>query len=44
MQENQPITKTTLREMEVLDNPKLNKGTAQWPCQDRAPYRHTHLD
>jgi malate dehydrogenase (oxaloacetate-decarboxylating)(NADP+) len=28
MQENQPVMKTSLRGMEVLDNPKLNKGTA----------------
>jgi malolactic enzyme len=28
MQENQPIRKTPLRAIEVLDNPKLNKGTA----------------
>src|SRR6201981_1868238 len=28
MQKNQPITKTPLRGMEVLDSPNLNKGTA----------------
>jgi malate dehydrogenase (oxaloacetate-decarboxylating)(NADP+) len=28
MQKNQPITKTPLRGLEVLDNPILNKGTA----------------
>jgi malate dehydrogenase (oxaloacetate-decarboxylating)(NADP+) len=28
MQKNQPVTKTPLRGMEVLDSPNLNKGTA----------------
>jgi malate dehydrogenase (oxaloacetate-decarboxylating) len=28
MQKTQPITKTPLRGMEVLDSPNLNKGTA----------------